>query len=256
MHIYIYDTYVNDRRNNSILTKIETRITDLGLNGKIIRINALNSINEIVDNEIKKGASTIVAVGNDNIFNEVLNSLLKISKKNNIIQTPPMGFIPIDKKNNNIAHKLGIPFNEKACDILSVRRIKILDLGKINNYYFLTQATIPSEGTILEINESYTIELKKSGKIIITNFPLQNNYENKKISAFDSKLELFVQISKSKKFLNFFSTEQSFFNFNTVKIINKKWPVIIDNGQKINTPAIIKISSKKINLIVNKNVLL
>jgi len=35
MHVYVYDSFLNQKKYDRILARLETRITDLGLNGKI-----------------------------------------------------------------------------------------------------------------------------------------------------------------------------------------------------------------------------
>ncbi|MCK4553680.1 hypothetical protein KAU19_01815, partial [Candidatus Parcubacteria bacterium] len=64
MHIYIYDSYVNQKKYDKVLARIETRITDLGLNGKISRLGLMKNIPDLVYNELKRGVKTIIAVGN------------------------------------------------------------------------------------------------------------------------------------------------------------------------------------------------
>jgi len=251
MHVYIYDSYVNDRKNQSIISKIETRITDLGLGGKIIRIGMFNSIYNAIENEINKGAKTIIAVGNNNIFNQVINSVAKFltsTPKKNI----PIGFIPVGKQNNEKAQFTGIPFNEEACDILSARRIDLLDLGKINNQYFLFEAKIPTKGTTIEIDKNFSIEIDKSGDIYIVNLPTINMPKEINSSAHDDCLELLININKSS-FLLKDSGGQSVFNFKKLKIINNSFPITVDSSLKLPTPVEIEIAKEKINLIVGKN---
>jgi hypothetical protein len=50
MHIYIYDSFVNQKKYDSTTAKIETRITDLGLNGKIVRLGIIISVEEVINN--------------------------------------------------------------------------------------------------------------------------------------------------------------------------------------------------------------
>ena len=38
MHVYIYDSFLNHKKFEKIIARIETRVTDLGLNGKINRL--------------------------------------------------------------------------------------------------------------------------------------------------------------------------------------------------------------------------
>lgn len=246
MHIYIYDNYLNEKKYQPLLAKIETRITDLGLNGKIIRLGVMNSIYNAIENEIKKGAKTIIAVGNDNLLNQVINSVIKsniINKTNNV----PIGFIPVGKNNNELAKFLGIDFDENACDTLSARRIKQLNLGKINDLFFLFNVSISTKDTIINIDKDFSIEIKKEGIINIINTSLETNEDLNKNS-----LKLLIQTKNSSLFKKN-KTDESSFSFKNLSLLNKKRPVTIDNSMEIQTPVEISLCKEKINIIVNKN---
>lgn len=90
MYIYIYDSFVNHKKYEKVLARIETRITDLGLNGKIVRIGIMTSVHDVVENELRKGANTIIAVGNNGIFSQALNSIAKLT---NVGQNVTLGLI-------------------------------------------------------------------------------------------------------------------------------------------------------------------
>jgi diacylglycerol kinase family enzyme len=255
MHIYIYDSFVNQKKYESTMARVETRITDLGLNGKIIRLGLMNSVYDAVENEIKKGAKTIIAVGNNFLLNQVVNAMAKLTAGHILNKTTPLGFIPIGKANNDIADYLGIDLDEEAGNILSARRIQKLDLGLANNYYFLSQATITSQGTTVEIDKNYSIEIMGSGKIGVINLPITNDLPaNIRPDAKDGILELFIKTRNLKKFLPLSpkKTESSIFSFKKLRIINKHQPLIVDGSVKIPTPVDISIAQEKINIIVGK----
>lgn len=254
MHIYIYDSFVNQKKYDSVIAKIETRITDLGLNGKIVRLGIMNSIYEVVENEIKKGAKTIVAVGNNNILNQAINAIARINKEITLNNKVPLGFIPVGKKDNEIAEFLGYEFEEAACNIISARRIQQLDLGQANEHYFLTEAKISTQGSILEIDQSYSIEIKEVGEIRVINLPSAALPEKINSSAKDNVLDLFIDTKKEQKKTLFSKqvSEQSVFPFKTLTILNKTRSVTIDRVIKIQTPVALKISKEKINLITGK----
>ncbi|MCK4540036.1 hypothetical protein KAU09_02700 [Candidatus Parcubacteria bacterium] len=255
MYIYIYDNFVNQKKYESILAKIETRVTDLGLNGKIVRLSIMSSLSDTIKSELKKGAKTIVVVGDDSTLNKAISVLAGFISNNNAFKKIPLGFIPVNKKNNIIAEHLGLNYNELACDMLSARRIKTLDLGLVNNNYFLTQVNINTKNTIIEIDDTYSIEISEQGKINIINLPtIPGLPKNFNISAQDNALDLFIKtkISKNIFFNKKNSSEQSVFSFKKLNILNKYSPLILDNTVEIKCPATIKIANEKINLIVGK----
>ncbi|MBU4347581.1 hypothetical protein KKF23_03420 [Patescibacteria group bacterium] len=245
MHVYIYDSYVNQKKYDKILASIETRITDLGLNGKICRLGLMKNIVSLVDTELKRGAKTIVAVGNDSTVSQVINSMAGSSV--------PLGIIPMGKDNNLIAAGLGIGLEEEACDILSARRITKLNLGQANNLYFLAKAAITNKGTVVEIDKNYSIEIMGPGEINIINLNINNEPlpEKIKIDPQDGILELFIKTKDSKSFFKKI-IGQSVFPFKTLTILNESHPIILDNSIKVPAPAEISIAKQKLNVIVGK----
>lgn len=252
MYIYIYDSYVNQKKYEKALARIETRITDLGLNGKIVRMGVMTSINDVVDSEVKKGANTIIAVGNNQIFSQTLNAVVRLLSFN---QDLFFGFIPVGKENNEVAKLLGIELEEAAAEVLAARLVSKLDLGKVNNNYFLTQAEITTVGTKVEIDENYSIEMPGEGSVVVTNLPLSENEISSSVSdPFDHKLELFINSKKVKKIASFKIGQEnnSYFSFKSVRMTNAKYPLILDKFLQVTTPANITIADEKINLIVGK----
>jgi hypothetical protein len=162
MHVYIYDAYVSEKKYSAQIAKIETRITDLGLNGKIIRLGMISSVDNAILSEIKKGAKTIVMVGGLKILNQGINALAKTITNESIGQNIPIAFIPVGQEEIKAGNFLGLGNEEEACNVLSQRRMKQVDLGLANNNYFLFSANIPTEETLIEIDENYTIEIKKT----------------------------------------------------------------------------------------------
>ena len=256
MNIYLYDSFVNQKKYNNTLAQIETRLTDFGLNGKIVRLSLMTSIYETIENEIKNGAKTITAVGNNQILNQVINALARLSSTDTVNnENILLGFIPVGKSNNTIAPYLGISLAEQACDVLSARRIKQLDLGQANNHYFLTQALITSQGTTVKIDQNYSIEIMGQGEIGVANLHMSANLpSNIKTSPQDGLLELYIKTNGTKKFLKHSSrqSKHSIFSFTNLTILNNKHKVIIDNTLQIPAPVNIMIAKEKINLIVGK----
>lgn len=253
MHTYLYDSFLNSKKYESILARIETRITDLGLNGKIIRLNIANSATSAVENEIKNGAKTIIAVGENKLFNDTINSIAKLISLKIAEKNIPMGFIPIGK-NTSLAASLGITL-ENACNVLSSRRIMKMDLGLANDRYFLMKAAITSAGTKVEIDKNYSIEIKGSGELGVLNIPTPENIPEKcQAKPDDGVLELFIKTKTSKRFFPISSvTHKSIFSFSKLLIQNQNYPLILDEAVEVKLPAEIKTAKEKICLIVGKD---
>lgn len=166
MYSYIYDSYLSDKKYEKNLIKLENMVTDLGINGHIHKLSILKSLREIVNDEIAAGVNTIVTVGNDNTITQIIDV---IAKKNITLGIIPMG------SENKIASALGINFNN-AIESLSKRVTQKLDLGKVNDIYFLSSLQIANTNAIIQ-SSGYKIEPRfKSYNIDIYNFLL--NREN------------------------------------------------------------------------------
>ncbi len=245
MHVYIYDSFLNQKKYDRILASLETRLTDLGLNGKIARLGLLKNINDIVNYEIKRGARTIIAVGNDQTANQIANVLAETGV--------PLGIIPIDQDNNQIAKAMGLNSSLEACEALAARLITKIDLGLAGNRYFLSSARITSQGTIIEINQNYSIEIGQSGEVNVFNLMPQEQGRPIKIKSNpqDGKLELMIKTKSGNSLFNK-KPGQSLFSIKNIIIKNHKFPLILDGLIKITCPVEIKVIKQKLNVIVGR----
>lgn len=246
MNIFIYDSFSNQKKYERLLARLETRITDLGLNGKIFRLSPTINIQGTINSELKRGAGAIIAVGNNKTINQVINSLAG--------SQIPLGIIPIGENDNNIAKSLGIESMEAACDILSARLIVKLDLGLANQTYFLSNVSINNQGTVIDTNKNYTIETKDKGLIYVFSLIGEQIKPPPKVKFIpdDGFLELVINIYGHK---NFFAKQdhQSIFKIKKITIHNLKHQLTLDGAIALTTPAEITVVKKHLNVIVGKN---
>ncbi|MDO8669017.1 MAG: diacylglycerol kinase family protein [Candidatus Buchananbacteria bacterium] len=242
MYYYLYDSKLNDKKYTNIIARIETRLTDLGINGKINRLSFLKNINQVLAEEIKRGVKTIIIVGDDKTIGQVINLIADF----NIT----IGIIPIGP-NNNIARLLGLPSEESACDIISSRIIKKMDLGKINNYYFLTSLEIGGKNITLECDKNYIINLQENNNII--NISNLNSCYDTISDPTDGKLDIFIENVQNRLFRKNRSTLSHLKN-KTIRVTSDKTiPIFLSDERKIiKTPADVDIIPKKIKMIVGK----
>ncbi len=250
MYLYIYDAFVNKKKHLKTITNIEKRLTDLGINGKILKLKEIKNISHELQKKAETGLKNVVVVGNDSTVHKVINSIA-IAKTKNINQGFTLGIIPLGEKNNNkMSSTLGVNDWEGACEILLARRTLKINIGQINNSYFLSEIKIEDPDEYLEINKGYSVKLKRSGTIRIINF----SYDIKTNPTNDS-LDLYI-FSKNKHLFSFassFKTNKSYFEFKKLNIHNKKAKLLIDNCVQLAAPAHITLSSQKLSFIVGKN---
>lgn len=257
MHVYIYDSFLGHKKYNNILARIETRLTDLGLNGKICRLGVMKNIANTVENELKRGVKTIIAVGNDHTVAQVINAMAHLEDIKQNHNTVPLGIIPIGD-NNQIAKNMGINTYEDSCDVLSARRVEKIDLGQVNNSFFITKASITSVDTTIKMDKSYSVEITDKGDVNIVNMQTDESLvpQNAKFDPQDGVLDLFIKTKKKKTFLKLFDQEVGYSVFPIKKILitnTKNRPLVLDGCINVLTPAQINIFKGKINVIVGKN---
>ncbi len=152
MYVYVYDAFLQDKRYERDLGLLETRLTDLGISGTIIRLAFFRDHEQVLRQEIRKGIKTIVAVGNDATLEKVLNA---VEETRTVV-----GYVPLTQ-DNPFAELLGVPTGVAACDILSARLVEDLDMGDVNGHRFLHEATMDGTGAMVVCDERYTLSIPK-----------------------------------------------------------------------------------------------
>jgi len=254
MYYYIYDSFLSDKKFEMTLYRIENRLMDLGINGKIERLTLLKSFKELVEQAVKNNAETIVIVGNDKTISKVISFLPNYSLT--------LGIIPIGP-DNKIASILGIPAGDAACDVLSARIIEKIDLGKVNNSYFLSCLEIPVKEEVILECENYNISpLVNSEMISICNFGnifKNQGFRREKIyNPRDGVLEAVISPGASSGFFKIFQKDfnnESVFPIKKLKIKSLKEcvSVIADGEIVVKTPITVEVVPKKLKVIVGKN---
>ncbi|PIT90579.1 MAG: hypothetical protein COU22_01295 [Candidatus Komeilibacteria bacterium CG10_big_fil_rev_8_21_14_0_10_41_13] len=246
MYLYIYDTFLNNKKYLNLLNGIENRLADLEIKGKICRLNILKNMKEVIEEGIKKGTQTIVAVGDDLTFSKIVNIIADLDVT--------LGIIPINNK-SKVAEILGIPEGEKACDILAQRLVKKLDLGKINHQYFIDSATIDDPNVVLDFDKFQISPTFKDSSVNLCNLGFLTNdqsiYKQKISVPTDGFLEAVITPNK-KSFFNNKDKKQSIFPFKKIMIGSKAEPVTvtIDQQAVFKTPVEVSIEPKKLKVIV------
>ena len=250
MYLYLYDSFLNKKKYNTVLARIETRLTDLGIGGKIFRLSPLRNVEELIADEIRGGTKTIVVVGNDKTLNQIVN----ISAQHDCT----IGLIPIGP-DNTIARIIGIPENEAACNVLAARMVKRIDLGKINNVYFLSSLQLDGAAVTLRCENQYVVTPPRPrSSVTVCNLrPLAATglgaaYFNPE----DGLLEVLVQPPASGlfKMRKGSIASQSVIPFKKLLITSRgsSTSVLTDGQQIIKTPASVEVAPRKLRLIVGK----
>jgi len=252
MYLYLYDSFLNDNKHYKTLSRIEMRLTDLGIGGKISRLSPLKNIKELISDEIRFGVKTIVAVGNDETVSKTINNIANYTDIT-------FGIIPIGP-NQKIAEALGIAPEEAACDILSARKIEKLDLGRVNNTYFISGVNIEAESQIrIEFENSYQIMSEANTcQINIRNLRpafssgIGPKYFNPRDGVLEALIEPIKGVSRSF-FRKKTPSRTSVIPFKKISVLSKKSVTVRTDGQKILKPPVdIEVVPNKLSVIVGR----
>ncbi len=168
MYYYVYDEFIQDPQIERDLSLLETRLTDLGIAGKIARLALFRDPKELIKDEIRKGAKTIVAVGNDITLRRVIDAATDTKAV--------VGVIPLGKENIMLSEILGIPAGVEACDILSARIIEELDIGEVNCRRFLHTVKVESASDVnIQVDRTYNLKVFKKCEFEVRNLALEED---------------------------------------------------------------------------------
>ncbi len=251
MYYYIFDIFTGQKKYEKQLMKIEGKLAELGISGKIFRLNILKNLHDIISEAEESGVENIIAVGNDQTLSKLVN--LIIDKK---IVT---GIIPLGEP-NILADSLGIKNHLEACQIISARKITKLDVGKINRQYFIFSVEPANKNVVFDF-KNYNINPIGENKVMgVYNINIdQLNYKSnpsdgimEAVFAAKNKSwwQKIFQIKKNKAI-----REISVFPTQKLTIKHKKKPVQvrIDRQRVLKTPLEIEVLPKKLNIIVGKD---
>jgi len=241
MHVYIYDDYLNKSKYSKAVNRMEIRLTDLGLNGKIIRLGGIKNIKGTIQNEIRLGAKTIVAVGNNQTVNKIIGAIIDNDIYSDFQKKTLLGIVPIGN-DNSIASSFGIKNEEEACNILLARRIEKIDLGLIGDRYFLNETTIEGLGTIIDLGD-YSLEVAEKGTVRIIN--LLSDKENLiNSNPHDGLLDIIIKTKKK---------DQTILKLNKFIVTNATEQLLIDGVIEVKTPAEVSVDRDKVSVIVGRD---
>ncbi|MBI5466994.1 MAG: hypothetical protein HY975_02150 [Candidatus Kerfeldbacteria bacterium] len=239
MYFYVFDNFLQDRRYESDVAAVETRLAQLGIQGRSEKITILKNIQEAVTTAIKRGATTVVAVGNDSTVSKVLPQVVE--------HNVTLGLIPIGPE-QTIAGYLGIPAGAKAAEVLSRRVIRRLDLGEANDQLFLLNLAAPAAAAVTCDNKYTVTSRDPDGQLVITNF-------NRGVGSGrpdDGRLELVVERGEQRGWGNRRRGFQgSIFPFTKAKITCTGSPTVVLDGQRaIKPPVLVTVVPHRLEVIV------
>lgn len=279
MYFYIIDNFIKEKQYAKTYHRMSMRLNDLGIFDDKIQVTKVRPIEDIVRDVLSnRNLKHIIAVGNDDTANKVINAICKNQEHDD---TPAFGMIPFQQ--SDIAECLGFPNDiDQACTMISRRKIDKIDVGKANHDYFLTSLSVgqPKKGNgsaLKELKKLFSkktepdaaeIELKLENFELITSaeqISILNIYNSfwqdqinkkglnlKKISPYDGLANLLISSGFQKENQTF--SELSFFTTKNILLSSKnKVFAYLDNSTRIKFPIDVTIKMKYFNALLGKN---
>ncbi len=241
MYTYIVEAAANTKKYENELARVESRLIELEISGRIEKLTILKSLKEIINDAVRNHSETVVLIGSDKLVNDAMSTLAEADVT--------IGIIPIGAS-NVIAEALGIPNGTEACDVLSARITATLDLGKVNNRYFLSKLYVPAGSNVtLECDSKFQVSALTPSTIDIANFSEESNPR-------DGHLDVVVRPEVTKRFFGRSSySRASVFPFKklTIRSGSDSLPIMSDGETIIKTPATVEVAPKKLKVIVGKH---
>ena len=245
MYTYIYDNELADKKYFALLTKIESRITELGLGGRVVRMNNLRNSRDALLEEIRRNPETLVVIGGDQLVSQVI-SLIGGSGI-------PLGIIPLGT-GSKLAASLGIN-EENAVTVLSARRLVQMDLGVVDDRTFLKKADIFGSQLALEVDHDFVLHSLSGLNITVYNYLAEDeaNYLPKRPVPTSGDLTLAMCKEAAQGFFKKESNrEVTCHNFKRLRLTGEDVKAVLDDYVELNNPKEIVIMEKALSVIVGK----
>jgi len=200
MYVYIYDNFLRQKKYLSVIKAIEVNLTDFGIAGKVVRLSNYNDAKAMIDEEIHRGAKTVVMVGNDETFGQILSRAAGCECT--------FGFLPVGP-DNSIADVLGIPLGAEGTTVLSRRRKQLLDVGWVNSRYFVGQLhVLPSHIEVI-YDDRFRVTASDLMEVVVCNLQpfywkrFQKDGAQQVVHPQAGKLEAFLRPLTKKGWLRY-----------------------------------------------------
>lgn len=257
MYFYIYDSFLTNKKYIRIISKIETRIARLGVDGKKRQLTVLKNVKEMVSDMLKHESPTIIIVGRDETF---YSAAIPMAGTRAVL-----GLIPTDPR-SSVAHTLGLPLYEYACDVISARRIETVSFGKANKQYFFSSLEFAAHKVVLNADDRYQIIPKRVKSIKVINLDLlqfeqlseEPDFKKMASNPKDEYLEVLMG-TPGQKFLFWRRKEKrdSLFFVKKLKIDAKnskdEIKITLDKNTIIKTPVTVELAQERLKVIVGRD---
>lgn len=257
MYYYIFD--IKQCKNKAQGEKIKDYLAELGISGEYVFPSQVRSSKELVQDALGRDFSTIVAIGNDSLINNVASELIG--------EKAAFGIIPLNASKQIVDLVNGSDWRQAAAN-LRFRKIKEIRLGQFENgRNFLTQTQLSISYPVnITLEFDSFIAQTRAKKLTISNINPKDSRQKDDLSdGLDIHLVSDDPKSSSviKRFFNILdgvkqdeSLNKTYFRAPRLRVFShKNLNFVIDKETTASTPQLIKISESKLRLIISREII-
>jgi diacylglycerol kinase family enzyme len=247
MYYYVFEQ-ARTNSDRKMHDKIRLYLGDFGITGEFCTASPARSAEELVDMGLRKGVSTIIAIGSERHINHIVNIIKTVER--GLHRDVVLGVVPTDKE-SSLRERLRLVDIREACEALKYRRFTMVDVGYIEGAcYFLTSAEIHiNRPTIINIKaDRWESETVITDLMIYSDltFNFYNSMESKNV--FSRWMSWLANNSAAK------NNKISLFRAKTIRISGEAiLSVMVEGETVVKTPIVAYKLPKSLKLIIKRD---
>lgn len=151
----ILNPYSNRWNARERWPQAEAALKAAGVDFELVVSERPRHIVELAEQAARDGFSPIIAAGGDGTIGETVNGLARAARTESE-QVGPLGILPLGSA-NDLVDNLGLPRDlNEAARVIAAGRIRSMDLGYVNGFYFANNSAIGLEPYITLVQQRIT----------------------------------------------------------------------------------------------------
>lgn len=252
MYYYIFD--VRKCKNRRQIEAIKDYLSGLGISGEFVVPDRIRPARDLAEQGVFKGYSTIVAIGSDDLIDDV--AAVMLSKQQ------AFGIIPL-KASDNIMKTIGVATWEEAATSLRYRKISDIRVGILNEkhvFFSYCEVDLERPASITLEFENYIVQAKARELYIANNMPglkkkdpelldvLMRSVDPKSDSIWNRLKKMVGSVPGAKE------KDSTIIRADGLRLFSpRQLNILVDGRPFVKTPATFGISQKTIRLITKKS---
>ncbi len=135
----ILNPYSNRWNSQKRWPEAEAALKAAGVDFELALSEKKGQIVELAEQAVIENCSPVIVAGGDGSIGDAANGLMRAARFTRR-QLPPMGIMPLGSA-NDLVYSLGLPTNlAQAARVIAAGRTRLMDLGKLNDRYFVNNS--------------------------------------------------------------------------------------------------------------------